>query len=43
MKPSILLLMTDQQRADALGCVTPWMETPHMDRIGAKACASAAA
>ena len=33
MKPNILLLMTDQQRADALGCVTPWMETPHMDRI----------
>ena len=24
MKPNILLLMTDQQRTDALGCVTPW-------------------
>ena len=36
MKPNILLLMTDQQRADALGCVTPWMETPHMDRIAAE-------
>ena len=36
MKPNILLLMTDQQRADALGCVTPWMDTPHMDRIAAE-------
>ena len=36
MKPNILLLMTDQQRADALGCVTPWMETPHLDRIAAE-------
>ena len=34
MKPNILLLMTDQQRADAL--VTPWMDTPHMDRIAAE-------
>ena len=36
MKPNILLLMTDQQRADALGCVTPWMDTPHMGRIAAE-------
>ena len=36
MKPNILLLMTDQQRADALDCVTPWMDTPHMDRIAAE-------
>ena len=36
MKPNILLLMTDQQRADALGSVTPWMDTPHMDRIAAE-------
>ena len=24
MKPDFLLLMTDRQRTDALGCVTPW-------------------
>ena len=36
MKPNILLVITDQQRADALGCVTPWMRTPHMDRIAAE-------
>ena len=32
-KPNILLIMTDQQRWDALGCVTDWMETPHLDLI----------
>ncbi len=32
-KPNILVIMTDQQRWDALGCVTDWMKTPHMDRI----------
>ena len=35
VKPNILLLMTDQQRADALGCSGGWLETPHMDRIAA--------
>ncbi|NLF40983.1 sulfatase-like hydrolase/transferase [bacterium] len=34
--PNILWIMTDQQRADALGCVTPWMHTPHMDRLAAQ-------
>ena len=33
--PNILWIMTDQQRADALGCVTPWMHTPHMDGLAA--------
>ena len=32
-KPNILLLMTDQQRADAMGCTGGWVETPNMDRI----------
>ncbi|HKE38792.1 MAG TPA: sulfatase-like hydrolase/transferase [Casimicrobiaceae bacterium] len=32
-KPNILLIMTDQQRWDALGTVSPWMRTPNMDRI----------
>ncbi len=35
VKPNILLLMTDQQRADALGCSGGWVETPHLDRIAA--------
>ena len=35
-KPNILMLMTDQQRWDALGCVSDWLETPHMDRIAAE-------
>lgn len=32
-RPNILLLMTDQQRWDALGCSGGWVETPHFDRI----------
>ena len=35
-KPNILLLMTDQQRADALGCSGGWVDTPNMDRIAAE-------
>jgi choline-sulfatase len=31
--PNILLLMTDQQRWDALGCTGGWVETPHVDGI----------
>ncbi len=31
--PNLLLLMTDQQRADALGCVSDWVNTPHLDRL----------
>lgn len=31
--PNILWIMTDQQRADALGCVSPWMYTPNLDRL----------
>src|SRR5918998_3955442 len=33
---NLLLIMTDQQRWDALGCVGGWVETPHMDRIAAE-------
>ncbi len=35
-KPNILLLMTDQQRADSLGSVSPWASTPNIDRIAAE-------
>ena len=33
MKPNILLLMTDQQRWDAMGCSGDWVRTPNLDRI----------
>ena len=33
---NILWIMTDQQRADALGTVSPWMHTPNMDRLGSE-------
>jgi choline-sulfatase len=32
-KPNLLLIMTDQQRWDAMGCSGGWVETPNMDRI----------
>ena len=35
-KPNILLLMTDQQRWDAMSCSGDWVRTPHMDRIAAE-------
>ena len=35
LPPNILLLMTDQQRWDALGCTGGWVETPHIDSIAA--------
>ena len=36
-KPNLLLLMTDQQRFDALGCVDdPWVRTPNLDRLAAE-------
>jgi choline-sulfatase len=31
--PNILFILTDQQRADALGSVSPWMRTPALDRL----------
>ncbi|MCH8294736.1 sulfatase-like hydrolase/transferase, partial [Candidatus Poribacteria bacterium] len=33
IKPNILLLMTDQQRWDAMGCSGGWVRTPNLDRI----------
>jgi choline-sulfatase len=33
---NILLIMTDQQRWDAMGCSGGWVETPNMDRIAAE-------
>ena len=32
-RPNILMVMTDQQRWDAMGCVTDWLATPNIDRI----------
>ncbi len=35
-RPNLLLLMTDQQRADALGCAGGWVRTPTLDRLAAE-------
>ena len=36
-KPNIILIMTDQQRADTIGALgAPWMRTPHLDRMAAE-------
>lgn len=35
-KPNILLLMTDQQRWDAMGCSGNWVQTPNLDRIASE-------
>jgi len=35
-QPNILLIMTDQQRWDALGCVGGWVNTPNLDRLAAE-------
>src|SRR3954452_13218275 len=35
-RANLLLLMTDQQRADAMGCSGGWVDTPNMDRIAAE-------
>ncbi|MEM6821497.1 MAG: sulfatase-like hydrolase/transferase [Verrucomicrobiota bacterium] len=32
-KPNIVLFMSDQHRWDALGCVSPVVKTPHLDRL----------
>lgn len=34
--PNVLLLMTDQQRWDAMGCSGDWVETPSLDRIASE-------
>jgi choline-sulfatase len=31
--PNILLIMADQFRHDAIGCVNGWMKTPNLDRL----------
>lgn len=36
MKPNILLLMTDQQRWDAMSCSGDWVQTPNLDRIASE-------
>jgi arylsulfatase len=32
-RPNILMVMTDQQRWDAMGCVSDWLVTPNIDSI----------
>ncbi len=32
-QPNLLFIMTDQQRADAMGCSGGWVRTPSLDRI----------
>ena len=34
--PNVLLLMTDQQRWDAMGCSGDWVRTPNLDRIASE-------
>ena len=35
--PHILLIMSDQQRWDSLGCYgAHWVSTPHLDRLAAQ-------
>lgn len=37
MGPNILYIMTDQQRADSLGCYgNPWVKTPNLDALAAR-------
>lgn len=39
-RPNIILIMTDQQRADTIGALgAPWMRTPHLDRLVAEGAA----
>ncbi|MEE2659024.1 MAG: sulfatase-like hydrolase/transferase [Candidatus Latescibacterota bacterium] len=35
-RPNLLLLITDQQRWDAMGCASDWVHTPHLDRLAAE-------
>ena len=35
-RPNLLLVMTDQQRHDALGCAAGWVRTPNLDRLAAE-------
>ena len=38
--PNIILIMTDQQRADTIGALgAPWMKTPHLDRLAGEGAA----
>ena len=39
-RPNILFLLTDQQRADALGCTGGWTRTPHVDALGSRSSSS---
>ena len=32
-RPNILLITSDQQRADCYGFINPALKTPHLDRL----------
>ena len=34
--PNFVVILTDDQRGDAMGCVTPWVRTPAMDALAAR-------
>ncbi|MFM1550235.1 MAG: sulfatase [Lentisphaeria bacterium] len=36
MQPNIVVILTDQQTRNALGCVNPHLRTPHMDTLAAR-------
>ncbi len=39
-RPNIILIMTDQQRADTIGALdAPWMQTPNLDRLATEGAA----
>ena len=39
-RPNIILIMTDQQRADTIGALgAPWMQTPYLDRLATEGAA----
>ena len=39
-RPNIILIMTDQQRADTIGALgAHWMQTPHLDRLATQGAA----
>jgi arylsulfatase len=35
-RPNLLVLVSDQQHSQALGCVDPWFETRHLDALAAE-------
>ncbi|MEM1093212.1 MAG: sulfatase [Bacteroidota bacterium] len=36
LPPNIVFFLTDDQRFDMMGTISPWLHTPHMDRMAAE-------